>query len=957
MELSLKDKVREILPLVSKPSQYLGGELNAIHKNWEETDLKVALCFPDTYEIGMSHIGLKILYHILNKQPGILAERVYAPWVDMEAEMRARGLPLFSLESHKPLNQFDIVGFTLQYELSYSNILNLLELGGVPLLASQRGANHPLVIGGGPCAFNPEPIADFFDAFVIGDAEEVILKLADTYRDWKKSRADKESLLLALSQIEGVYVPALFSVEYHPDGTIAAFCPKNPQVGEVRRALIQDLNLADYPIAPVVPYFKPIHDRLAIELARGCSAGCRFCQAGYIYRPTRERDPNKILELFTRSLEKTGYEEFSLCSLSVGDYSQITPLLTALMNQCERSKIAVSLPSLRAGTLTLEMAGQVSRGGRQTGFTMAPEAGSQRLREVINKGISEAEILRSAEDVYRSGWDLIKVYFMIGQPTETYEDVAAIADLVYKIQQTGKKVGKSGARVHVGVSSFVPKPHTPFQWEAQERMESLRAKQEFLKSRIKHRNIQLGLHDVESSYLEGVFSRGDRRLGKALLIAHELGCRFDSWGSQLNFKKWMTAFERAGIDPDFYTYRERAENEILPWDFIQTDIKKKFFLLERKKAFAVRTTRYCRVGCRCCGVCDEEITVKFHDTVPILVEGVPVENEPKDAKEKDKPVDKPMNEVRIGQNIIHPEQKNDGLVNLLPEAYDLDVNSLTTALKTQPVSPDSEPPVFRLRAEFWKKGDLRFLSHLELGRVFHRALNRAQIPIAYSQGYHVHPLISFGPALPVGYEGHRELVDFFLREPVQPDTFQELLNQHLPEDIQIRKVYVIPVRAKAIMEVVDQAVYQIQIPVELLGIEAPNSLPALLERWNQILETFKERKEVWIVREREKKTQRVNIRSSIDSLEWVVSPFDGLKAGSFHELGLSSFNELRRNPEEFLELRLVLNMGHGVIAKPTEVLQVIFGFDSEKLSKVRIIRTEMRLKESKQTLLLTPTKF
>jgi radical SAM family uncharacterized protein/radical SAM-linked protein len=948
MELSLKDKIQEILPLVSKPSQYLGGEFNAIYKNWEETDLKVALCFPDTYEIGMSHIGLKILYHILNKQPGILAERVYAPWVDMEAEMRARGLPLFSLESYKPLNQFDIVGFTLQYELSYSNILNLLDLGGVPLLASQRGADHPLVIGGGPCAFNPEPLADFFDAFVIGDAEEVILKLADTYRDWKKSRADKESLLLALSQIEGVYVPALFSVEYHPDGTIAAFRPKNSQVKEVRRALIPDLNLADYPIAPVVPYFRPIHDRLAIEITRGCSAGCRFCQAGYIYRPTRERDPNKILELFARSLEKTGYEEFSLSSLSVGDYSQITPLLTALMNQCERSKIAVSLPSLRAGTLTLEMAGQVSRGGRQTGFTMAPEAGSQRLREVINKGISEAEILRSAEDVYRSGWDLIKVYFMIGQPTETYEDVAAIADLVYKIQQTGKKVGKSAARVHVGVSSFVPKPHTPFQWEAQERMESLKAKQEFLKSRIKHRNIQLGLHDVESSYLEGVFSRGDRRLGKALLIGHELGCRFDSWGSQLNFKKWMTAFERAGLDPDFYTYRERAENEILPWDFIQTDIKKKFLLLERKKAFAVRTTHYCRVGCRYCGVCNDEITVKFQDTIPILMEGVPVEKNSKNEQEKEKSV-KPMDTVRTGPNTADRKQKNDKLADILPEAYEVDVSSLTTALKTQSGSSDSEQPVARLRAEYWKKGDLRFLSHLELGRVFHRALNRAQIPIAYSQGYHTHPLISFGPALPVGYEGYRELVDFFLREPVQPDTFQERLNQQLPEDIQISKVEVIPIRAKAITEVVERAVYRILIPIELLGIDVSNSLPLLLEHWNHVLENFKERKEVWILREKGEKTQRVNIQSSIYSLEWIAPPFNEPKASSFHELGIiSPFNEPRINPEEFLEIKLVLNMGHGIVAKPTEILQAIFGFDSEKLSKVKIIRTEMWLKESKQ---------
>jgi len=919
MGVNLKDKLFEVLPLISRPSQYIGSEYNAIPKNWEETDLRVALCFPDTYEIGMSHIGLKILYHILNKRPGVLAERVYAPWVDMEAEMRRRKLPLFSLESHKPLADFDIVGFTLQYELSYSNVLNMLELGGIPLLASQRGPHHPLVLGGGPCAFNPEPIADFFDAFVIGDAEGVILKLADTYRDWKKSHADKESLLLALSKIEGVYVPSLFSVEYKEDGTLAAIRPKSARVGEVRRALIQDLNLADYPVDPVVPYLQPIHDRLAIELTRGCSAGCRFCQAGYIYRPTRERDPQKILELFAESLKKTGYEELSLYSLSIGDYSQIIPLLTALMNQCERSKVGVSLPSLRAGTLTLEMAGQISRGGRKGGFTMAPEAGTERLREVINKGISEKEILRSAEDVYRAGWDLIKVYFMIGQPTETLEDVEGIADLAYKIQQTGKKAGKPGARVHVGVSSFVPKPHTPFQWEVQEGTDSLRAKQQLLRRRIRHRNIQLGLHNLESSYLEGVFSRGDRKLSRALLIAHELGCRFDGWEDQLDFQKWIKAFKHAAIDPDFYTYRERAESEILPWDHIQTDIKKKFFLLERKKAFSVRTTRYCRVGCRCCGVCDEEITVKFHDRAPLWIEGVPLENPPQT----------PVKEG-IGPDKDDPADEGDPatplyVANALPEAHDLDIIAVTSRLKVRSAASDSLQPVLRLRAEFCKKGEMRFLSHLELGKVFHRALNRAEVPISYSRGYHPLPMISFGPALPVGYEGCRELADFFLREPVQPEMFQERLNPHLPPGIRIVKVYPVPLKAKAISEAVDRGVYQIKIPAELLKAETHNQTRPS-KPWRYILETFKERKELVVTREKRKKgtassPAKVDIKPSILSLEWSE---------------LSS---------EFLEMKLILKMGNGVTAKPVEVLQSLFDFNSEDLAKVKFARTEMLLKD------------
>jgi radical SAM family uncharacterized protein/radical SAM-linked protein len=946
VELNLKDEILEILPLVSKPSQYLGGELNTVIKNWEEADVKLALCFPDTYEIGMSHIGLKILYHILNKQPGILAERAYAPWTDMEVEMRDEGLPLFSLESHKPLAQFDIVGFTLQYELCYSTILNMLNLGGIPLLSSQRSSEYPLVIGGGPCAFNPEPVADFFDAFVIGDAEEVILKLTSLYRNWKASSADKESLLLALSRIEGVYVPSLFSVDYHKDGTIASFYPKNPQVGNVRRALIQDLNLADYPIDPIVPFLKPVHDRLAIELTRGCSAGCRFCQAGYIYRPTRERDPNKILEIFAQSLKKTGYEEFSLSSLSVGDYSQITSLLTALMGQCERSKVSVSLPSLRAGTLTLEMAGQVSRGVRQTGFTMAPEAGSQRLREVINKGISEKEILRSAEDVYRSGWDLIKVYFMIGQPTETYEDVEALADLAYKIQQIGKKVGKPGVRVHVGVSSFVPKPHTPFQWEAQETMESLREKQRFLKSRIKHRNIRLAIHHLESSYLEGVFSRGDRKLSKALLVAHQLGCRFDGWPDQLDFKKWMMIFEDVGIDPNFYAYRERAETEILPWDFIQTDIKKKFFLFERKKALAVRTTHSCRVGCRCCGVCDDEIVVKFQDMVPILIDGVPISDSSLKGQEKDTLIDKQTDETRTITDVLtheHKQYKNDRagrpyLANILPEVHDPDVEG--ASLKTRSLSLYSSQPVVRLRVEFSKTEIARFLSHLEISRVFYRALNRAEIPIAYSQGYHPLPLISFGPALPVGYEGDRELADFSLIESIQPNVFRERLNQHLPGGIQIVAVYPIPLKTKGISEVVDRAVYCVKIPVELLGKKLKDCNSLSLEYWDSILKSFREKKALWVTRkkgstpkDKDKKKQVLDIRASVLSLEW-ITPF---------------VDDLRTHSKGYLEMELILQMDGGVTARPTEVLQAVFGFNTRDLAKVRMKRIQIRLKELSKT--------
>ncbi|TDT61207.1 TIGR03960 family B12-binding radical SAM protein [Fonticella tunisiensis] len=595
----------EILLSVSKPARYTGGEINAVYKDPKSVDVRFAMCFPDVYEVGMSHLGIKILYHKINDREDSYCERVFAPWPDMESKMRENNIPLYGLESKDPISKFDFVGFTLQYEMSYTNIINMLDLAGIPFLSSQR-AKGPFVIFGGPCAYNPEPLADIADFFVLGEAEEVIDEILDIYIKWKKSRASRIEFLEEVSRIQGIYVPSFYDIEYNEDGTIKRRVQKKRQYPEViTKRIIEDIDKSYYPDKLVVPLTEIVHDRIMIETFRGCTRGCRFCQAGMIYRPVRERKTATITELAEKLIKSTGYDEISLTSLSICDYSDIKNLVTTLVKNHEEDKVGISLPSLRIDSFSVDLINEIQK-IRKTGLTFAPEAGSQRMRDVINKGVTEEDLINSAKSAFESGWSSIKLYFMIGLPFETFEDVEGIAKLAEKVVDTyysiPKNKRKKGLNVTVSTSSFVPKPFTPFQWEPQDRIEVLVEKQKFLKEKIKSKSITYNWHESPISFLEAVFSRGDRRLTKVLIKAWELGCKFDGWQEYFDYDKWMEAFKACGVDPEFYAYRRRSLDEILPWDFIDVGVTKAYLKRELKMAQEGALTRDCRLGCTGCGI-------------------------------------------------------------------------------------------------------------------------------------------------------------------------------------------------------------------------------------------------------------------------------------------------------------------------------------------------------------------
>lgn len=750
-----EELLQQILPQVERPAQYAGGEYRAAACDWQTADAKMCFAFPDTYEIGMSHLGLRLIYESVNNHSPHLCERCFMPLDDMAAELQRRQLPLFSLESRHALADFDVVGFTLQYELSYTNVLAMLELAAIPVLAAERGKDQPLVIAGGPCAFNPEPVADFFDLVMLGEGEEVTLELLDLVTAIKREGRDKTELLRRASRLAGVYAPALSQPLYAADGRFAGLNPMPGAPEQIKKRIIADLDAAPFPERPLLPAIKPVHDRIMLELMRGCTHGCRFCQAGMIYRPLREKSASTLTRQAADQVAASGYDEIALLSLSSADYSDIMPLMEDLLAAHSGCGVSLSLPSLRVDALSVGLAARTQE-VRKSGLTLAPEAGSQRLRDIINKGVGEEDIFSAAAAAFSQGYTSIKLYFMIGLPFERDEDILAIADLCRRILQLAKQHKpaevKKQVKISLGVSSFVPKPHTPFQWQGQNPVAELRRKQQLLREAIKPlRAVSLHYHDAEQSMLEAAFARGDRLLGKVLLEARQRGCHLDGWSEHFDLTAWREAFAAAGLAAADYAEHLFAPDEILPWQHLDCGISETWLRRELQRAQAGELTPDCRSGaCSACGVCGgaDYWQCSYAEKRPLVTQ---------------------------------PARR------ALPGA-------------------DGEPGRWRCRLAV--SGAMAWLSHLDLLGSLEKALRRSGLPLAYSQGFNPHLLISWGPAHPVGLSSDSEYVD--LTFAADPGTdWPDKLRAALPPGLALLGARSIATNERALMAAVNQASYEL----------------------------------------------------------------------------------------------------------------------------------------------------
>jgi radical SAM family uncharacterized protein/radical SAM-linked protein len=865
-----------LLNRVEKPSRYLGSEVNAVRpEDKPDARVRIALAFPDLYDLGLGNLGLHILYAVLNQAPWIFAERVYSPGKDMEALLRERGLPMFAMESKDSLDQFDGIGFTLQSELTYTNILNLIDLAGMPLRTADRRETDPLTFAGGPAVFNPEPLAPFMDFFVFGDGEDVVLEIAGIL-DTESTRSGR---LAALAKVEGIYVPALYPMETLPDGRILP-----PVDGpRIRKRVAADLNGATFPVNYIVPFTRQVHDRISLEVLRGCTQGCRFCQAGMTTRPVRERSIENIEDLLSRTLETTGYEEVSLVSLSTCDHSQVREMVDAVVRQAAPKRVGVSLPSLRLDSFSVDLADMVA-GIRRTGLTVAPEAASPRLRALINKWIPDEELLGMAEQAYGLGWDHVKLYFMIGLPTERDDDVEAIADLTLRTLRTGRQINPK-AKVNTGVSTFVPKPFTPFQWAAQIDMGETQRRQEILYQRFsREQGVRFGRHGSAETFLEGLVSRADRRGGDLIEAAFRLGCRFDAWDEHLDIDRWLEAVELSGTDVAF-ELRERDLDERLPWDHIDILIPKQWFVEDWQRAMELKHAEDCRHSkCHRCGVIDVEREL----CASMLRTSI-------DGRKTEKAFVRPPPPPEMGSQPSKPG--------------------------SPPVRPPEPPVVQRLVLRLGVAGEARFLSHLETMSVWMRALRRARVDLGHSEGFHPHPKLAFSHARPVFEESFGDYMDIQLTARVEPAVLQARLEATLPGGFRVFGVREVPLKSPALMSRISGADYLFLVD-DGAAISLRASCAGLMSRAEVIVSRRVKRKRTKRGRRPGPTMREVDIRPNIQSV----------RVAETHEVGVPLL-------EGQVALAVSLDVAESRLgARPSEIIAEL-GLDA---TQVRVLRLDTR---------------